>query len=152
MGDDHDVAWQLAGHQIIPRASVAMHATVVAPIFALTQGEPRLAAVESSYKDALRELKPDGNLSDPITDAARALQEMLVVAGARGDSLGRLLPREWVRRSGEMYYNPMNLQHPHPEQREKAARNDLTQQPRPQRGLSGFASLAMPLSPLPSLD
>jgi hypothetical protein len=89
--DERDVAWQLVGERIVPRSSAAMHATVVEPVFALTNGEPRLAAVEKSYQDALRELKPGGDPSDAITDAARALQEMLTAAGARGNALGPLL-------------------------------------------------------------
>jgi hypothetical protein len=89
--EERDVAWALVGERIVPRASAAMHATVVEPVFAFTQGEPRLAAVEKSFQDALRELKPDGDPSDAITDAGRALQEMLVVAGAHGNALGPLL-------------------------------------------------------------
>ena len=89
--DADDVAWQLMEERIVPRASMAMHATVVEPIFGLTHGDARLAAVESAYLDALRELKPGGNPSDAITDAGTALQAMLVAAGARGNALGPLL-------------------------------------------------------------
>ena len=89
--DDGDVAWQLVGETIVPRSSLAMHATVVEPIFTLTQGDPKLASVEKAYQDALRELKPGGDPSDAITDAGTALQEMLTVAGAKGNALGPLL-------------------------------------------------------------
>ena len=89
--DEHDVAWALVGERVVPRASAAMHATVVEPVFALTQGEPKLAAVEKAYQDALRELKPSGDPSDAITDAATALQEMLTAVGAKGNALGPLL-------------------------------------------------------------
>jgi hypothetical protein len=68
-----------------------MHATVVEPVLALAQGEPKLAAVEHAYQDALSELKPDGDPSDAVTDAGTALQEMLVAVGARGNALGPLL-------------------------------------------------------------
>jgi hypothetical protein len=47
-------------------------------VLALLHGESRLAAVERGFQDALCELKPGGNPADAITDAATALQEMLV--------------------------------------------------------------------------
>jgi len=89
--EERDVAWALAGERIVPRGSAGMHATVVEPVFTLTQGEPKLAAVEKAYQHALRELKPGGDPSDAITDAATALQEMLTAAGAGGNALGPLL-------------------------------------------------------------
>lgn len=89
--EERDVAWYLVGEKVVPRSSAAMHATVVEPVFALTAGEPRLAAVEKSFQDALRELKPGGDPSDAITDAGRAVQEMLTASGARGNAIGPLL-------------------------------------------------------------
>jgi hypothetical protein len=89
--DDHDVAWQLVGAEMMPRSSLAMHATVVEPVFALTTGDARLGAVEKAYQAALRELKPGGDPPDAITDAGTALQEMLLAAGANGAALGALL-------------------------------------------------------------
>lgn len=41
----------------------------------LTRGDPKFAAVQRSYQKALLELKPRGDPSDAITDAARAPQE-----------------------------------------------------------------------------
>ena len=89
--DEREVAWQLVGETIVPRSSVAMHSHVVEPVFALTDGQPRFANVEKAYQDALRELKPDGDPADAITDAGTALQEMLTAVGARGNALGPLL-------------------------------------------------------------
>ena len=89
--EERDIAWALVGDRIVPRSSAAMHATIVEPVFGLTQGDARLAHVETSFQKALLELKPGGDPSDAITDAGRALQEMLVAAGARGNALGPLL-------------------------------------------------------------
>jgi len=89
--DDHDVAWQVVGEKMIPRSSVAMHATIVEPLFALTSGDSRYASVEKAYQKALQELKPGGDPQDAITDAGTALQEMPEVVGAKGNDLGRLL-------------------------------------------------------------
>ena len=89
--DDHDVAWQLVGDEMIPRSSTAMHATIIEPVITLTGGDSRFASVEKAYRAALRELKPGGSPSDAITDAGTSLQEMLEAVGAKGDTLGRLL-------------------------------------------------------------
>ena len=89
--DEHDIAWQLVGDHVVPRSSIAMHATVVEPVFALTQGDSRFSAVERAYQDALSELKPGGNPSDAITDAGTAVQEALRALGLKGDQLGTLL-------------------------------------------------------------
>jgi hypothetical protein len=89
--DAHDVAWQLVGEAIVSRNSLLMHAEIVEPVLALTDGNPRLANVEKAYQAALRELKPGGDPADAITDAGTALQEMLVAAGAKGNALGQLL-------------------------------------------------------------
>ena len=51
--DDHDIAWQLVGREMVSRTSIAMHATVVEPLMKLTNGEPKYAAVESAYTSAL---------------------------------------------------------------------------------------------------
>lgn len=89
--DDHDIAWQLVGDEMIPRSSTAMHATIIEPVLALTTGDARYSNVEKAYQAALRELKPGGSPSDAITDAATSLQEMLEALGARGNALGSLL-------------------------------------------------------------
>jgi hypothetical protein len=89
--DDLEIGWQMHGRQIVPRASMAMHATVIEPVLSLTNGEPQFAKVERAYRDALNELKPGGDPADAITDAGRAVQEMLEAAGAKGTALGPLL-------------------------------------------------------------
>jgi hypothetical protein len=89
--DLHDVGYQVVGTEIIERESMALHADVVEPALALLHGDSRLASVERAFQDALRELKPRGNPADAITDAATALQEMLVAIGADGKSLGPLI-------------------------------------------------------------
>jgi hypothetical protein len=89
--DEHDVAYQVVGSEVVPRASMALYSGVVAPVLSLLHGDPRLAKVESAFQEALRELKPGGSPDDAITDAARALQEMLVAIGCRGNTIGKLL-------------------------------------------------------------
>jgi hypothetical protein len=68
-----------------------MYGDVVQPALSLLQGRSELVNVERAFGEALRELKPDGSPGDAITDAARALQEMLVAVGAEGNTLGSLL-------------------------------------------------------------
>jgi hypothetical protein len=89
--DDEEAAWQLVGEFVVPRESMAMHSTIVEPVFTLTAGDRRLGAVEAAFQKALLELKPGGDPSDAITDAGTALQQMLEVAGAHGNALGALL-------------------------------------------------------------
>jgi hypothetical protein len=95
--DLHDVGYQVIDTEVIERESMAMHADVVEPALALLHGDSRLASVERAFQDALRELKPGGNPADAITDAATALQEMLVAIGADGNALGPLM-RDGVSR------------------------------------------------------
>lgn len=89
--DDHDIAWQLVGDEMIPRSSIAMHATIIEPVITLTGGDARYVNVEKAYRAALHELKPGGNPPHAITLAGTSLQEMLEAVGAKGDTLGRLL-------------------------------------------------------------
>ena len=89
--DDHDMAWQLVGDEMIPRSSLAMHATIIEPVISLTSGDSRYASVEKAYRVALHELKPGGNPAHAVTMAGTSLQEMLEAVGARGNALGPLL-------------------------------------------------------------
>ena len=89
--DDHEIAWQLVGDEMIPRSSSAMHATIIEPVIELTSGDPRYGSVEKAYRAALHELKPGGNPSHAITLAGTSLQEMLEAVGAKGNALGPLL-------------------------------------------------------------
>lgn len=88
--DEDDIAWQLHREVFIPRSSVAMHATIIEPVLALTSGNPGLMHVELAFGAALGEMR-HGVPADAITDAGRALQETLVAVGARGNSIGSLL-------------------------------------------------------------
>lgn len=72
------------------RGAIRSRVETVAPALAMLMGRPDLERVTSAYEAALRELRPGGSAADAITDAARALQEMLVGIGARGKSLGPL--------------------------------------------------------------
>jgi hypothetical protein len=89
--DDHDIGWQLAGDEMIPRSSTFMHSTIVEPVLALTAGRPALRAVEQAFQKALVEMKPGGDPADAITHAGTALQEMLEAVGAKGSALGDLV-------------------------------------------------------------
>jgi hypothetical protein len=89
--DEHDLAYQIVEREIVPRESMTMHANIVAPTLSLLHGDARLTNVEKAFQAALRELKPGGDPSDAITDAGTALQEMLVILGAKGNALGPLL-------------------------------------------------------------
>jgi hypothetical protein len=89
--DEHDVGYQAVGNEVVPRGSMVMYGGVVEPALSLLHGRRELANVERAFGDGLRELKPGGSPGDAITDAARALQEMLVAVGAEGNSLGLLL-------------------------------------------------------------
>jgi hypothetical protein len=89
--DEHDLAYQVVGSEVVPRESMAMHVGVIAPALSLLHGDQPLAKVERAFRDALRELKPGGDPADAVTDAATALQEMLMALGADGNALGPLL-------------------------------------------------------------
>jgi hypothetical protein len=89
--DDEDLAYQIVGVEIVPRESMVMHATVVQPALSLLHGQAGLERVEQAYQNALSEMKPGGDPADAITDAATALQEMLMAKGAEGNALGPLV-------------------------------------------------------------
>jgi hypothetical protein len=74
---------------MVPFESKALYTTVLEPAFTLLR-EPRFQKADQAYHDALHELTK-GKPGDAITDAATALQEMLVALGCQGDSLGPLL-------------------------------------------------------------
>lgn len=89
--DEHDIAYQLVGREMIPRDSMVMHADIVGPALSLLRGHSALNKVEIAFQNALRELKPGEDPANAITDAGTALQEMLVALGAEGNRLGPLL-------------------------------------------------------------
>jgi site-specific recombinase XerC len=67
------------------------HGDALGPVWALLVGRPDLLKVARAYRDAVEEVEdPNGRPNDAITDAARALQEMLTAMGAQGHRLGPL--------------------------------------------------------------
>jgi hypothetical protein len=84
------VAWDFIKGRMTPFASREMHVEVVEPVLTLLGGDGRYAATESAYQDALKEIAAN-QPADAITDAGRALQEMLTALGCEGNSLGPLL-------------------------------------------------------------
>jgi site-specific recombinase XerC len=61
------------------------------PVWALLVGRPELLKVARAYRDAVEEMEdPNGRPNAAITAAARALQEMLIAMGAKGNRLGPL--------------------------------------------------------------
>ena len=82
-------AWDLINGDMVPFESREMHVEVVAPVLTLLGGDVRFAAAETAYQKALKEIAVDAG--DAITDAARALQEMLTALGCEGNALGPLL-------------------------------------------------------------
>jgi hypothetical protein len=86
---EHRVGWDLVGDEMVNRKSQELHAGVIEPVVRLLAGRKDLAAVESAYQDALREVTK-GTPDDAITDAGRALQEMLLACGCKGKTIGEL--------------------------------------------------------------
>ena len=80
------LAYRLVNGQLYPFDSLELHENVVSPTLTLLAGRPELADVEDAYQDALREIGSDPR--DAITDAARALQEMLTTINCPGETLG----------------------------------------------------------------
>ncbi|MDQ6878808.1 MAG: hypothetical protein M3082_14195 [Candidatus Dormibacteraeota bacterium] len=86
---EHRVGWDLVGEEMVKRKSQELHAGVIEPVVRLLAGRKDLAAVESAYQDALREVTK-GTPDDAITDAGRALQEMLLACDCKGNTIGEL--------------------------------------------------------------
>ncbi len=87
---EHRIGWDLVGDEMVRRQSQELHAGVIEPVVRLLAGRKDLAAVESAYQDALREVT-NGTPADAITDAGTALQEMLRAKGCEGNALGPLI-------------------------------------------------------------
>ena len=81
------ISYNLVGVEMVPFKSMEMHTAVVEPTLRLLSGRPDLDAVEDAYQKALREIA-DGEADDAITDAARAVEEMLKALGCEGNSIG----------------------------------------------------------------
>jgi hypothetical protein len=85
----HRISFEFQDGEMVPFESKALHATVLAPALTLLR-DPRFEKADRAYRDAMDELTR-GTPGDAITDAATALQEMLVALGASGNALGPLL-------------------------------------------------------------
>jgi hypothetical protein len=83
-------AFDLIEGQVIPLASQELHAEVVEPALRLLSGRTGFESAEAAYQAALKELGA-GEAADAITDAARALEQVLIALGCTGNALGPLL-------------------------------------------------------------
>lgn len=87
----HIVSFQLhQNSRLVPVQSHEMHNAVVAPTLYLLHSQPRFAAAERAYQDALKELR-NRDPGDAITDAGTALQDTLVALGCTGNNITNLL-------------------------------------------------------------
>lgn len=83
------VAFEFSNGQMVPFESKELFQNVIRPAMQLLH-DPRFSASEAAYLDGLGEVAK-GKAGDAITDAATALQEMLVALGCSGNSLGPLI-------------------------------------------------------------
>jgi len=87
----HIVAFYLHDNsRLVEVESHEMHDAVVAPTLYLLHSQPRFAAAETAYQNALAEIRRR-DPGDAVTDAATALQEALTALGCTGGALGDLL-------------------------------------------------------------
>lgn len=76
--------------RLVPVDSHEMHNAVVDPTLYLLHSQPRFSGAEIAYQNALKELR-NRDPADAITDAATALQDVLLALGCTGNALGPLL-------------------------------------------------------------
>jgi len=89
--ESHIVAFHLhQNSRLVPIDSHEIHDAVVAPTLYLLHSQPRFAHAETAYQNALKELR-NRDPADAITDAATALQEVLMALGCAGGALGDLI-------------------------------------------------------------
>lgn len=103
---EYRLSYELIDSQMIEFSSRELHQSVVAPTLQLLTGRADLAKVESAYYDALDEISK-GKPADAITDAGRALQELLVELGCDGNSLGPLIKSARTRNLLAPHDSPM---------------------------------------------
>jgi AbiJ-like protein len=94
---EHQIGYEMIGGRIIDIDSQSMHVAVVKPALTLLSGRKEYREVEAAYADALDQVA-SGDAANAITDAGRALQQMLTAEGCQGDSIGRLLASAQKRR------------------------------------------------------
>jgi hypothetical protein len=81
------ISYRFVGHQVVPVQAQELHVSVVEPAVQLLAGDARFPDAQASYVDALREIS-SGNPADAITDATRALEQVLAALGCNGSSIG----------------------------------------------------------------
>jgi hypothetical protein len=86
---EHRIAFEFRAGEMIPFSSKELQVTILNPALHLLN-DRRFDKAEKAYQDALGEIA-SGKAGDAITDAATALQELLVALGCKGNSLGPLL-------------------------------------------------------------
>lgn len=86
----HRLSFNLVDSRFVAFDSQELHSEVVVPTLLLLGNATEYKAVESSYREALEEIS-SGTPDDAITDAARALEEMLKALGCSGNTLGKRL-------------------------------------------------------------
>ena len=82
------VKCELVNGQIVEFDSLEMHTNVVVPALRLLSDDPLFQPSERAFKKAIREIQ-EGEPDDAITDAATAVQEMLVSLGAPKTTVSR---------------------------------------------------------------
>lgn len=76
--------------RLVPIGSHEMHDAVVAPTLYLLHSQPRFSGAETAYQNALKELR-NRDPADGITDAATALEDVLLALSCTGNALGPLV-------------------------------------------------------------
>ena len=86
---EHRISYELVGEEMVPFSSKELHQSVVQPTLQLLSN-PDWSVVEDAYQEALHQISR-GNAPNAITDVATALQEALIICGAEGNQLGKLI-------------------------------------------------------------
>jgi len=88
--NEHRIGYELIEGHMVEFESKELHEAVVAPTLKLLSGRSAWGKVEQAYQAALKEISA-GTAGNAITDAGSALQEALLVANCKGNSLGPLI-------------------------------------------------------------
>jgi hypothetical protein len=93
------VAYDFVDGRVIERQAEAMHQAVVIPTVTLLAGRNGFDGAERAYRKALDELAA-GDPADAITDAARAVQEVMAALGWEGNTIGKKF--DWALAHGRV--------------------------------------------------
>jgi hypothetical protein len=88
--NQHRISYRIVEAQVVEFQSMELHESVVEPTLRLLSGDSRYADAETAYQDALREIS-SGKPADAVTDAASALEQVLVTLGCAGTTIGTRL-------------------------------------------------------------